>query len=151
MPTKAGFVFEGWYDNAELSGNVVRAPYSSDSKRVLYAKWSSDTVAIDRRSQVDDAKIATCGYGYTLWNGNYSYYSFTPTESKSYKIYTSDSCSTFIYLLDEYGHVIKYVEENGSWKSYEIIPILRCKKLPITIDRKARIFLRLLSGYPMLP
>ena len=115
MPTKAGFVFEGWYDNAELSGNVVRAPYSSDSNRVLYAKWSSDTVAIDRRSQFGDAKIATANSGYTLWNGNYSRYSFTPSESKSYRIYTTGSCSTYIYLLDEDGHVIKYVIENGEY------------------------------------
>jgi uncharacterized repeat protein (TIGR02543 family) len=41
IPTTArdGYVFVGWYDNAELTGEPVKFPYYSSKKLTLYAKW----------------------------------------------------------------------------------------------------------------
>ncbi len=41
FPTTArdGYVFVGWYDNAELTGEPVKFPYYSSEKLTLYAKW----------------------------------------------------------------------------------------------------------------
>lgn len=38
-PVKDGFIFVGWYDNPELTGNPVELPYYSDKKTTLYARW----------------------------------------------------------------------------------------------------------------
>jgi len=39
IPTRSGYLFSGWYDNAELNGYPVSFPYSSEVRTDLYAKW----------------------------------------------------------------------------------------------------------------
>lgn len=38
-PIKDGFMFGGWYDNAEMTGKKLSSPYYSSSDVTLYAKW----------------------------------------------------------------------------------------------------------------
>ena len=38
-PTKEGHIFGGWFDNAELSGDMILTPYYDAEKTTLYAKW----------------------------------------------------------------------------------------------------------------
>lgn len=41
VPTKQGANFAGWYDNAQLEGNPVTAPYTVTGNTTLYAKWAN--------------------------------------------------------------------------------------------------------------
>lgn len=42
-PEKEGFIFKGWYDNAELTGDAVKATNYKPTDNVgLYAKWEID-------------------------------------------------------------------------------------------------------------
>ncbi len=43
-PTKAGYTFAGWYDNADLTGTPVTDDVVLESDKTLYAKWEADTV-----------------------------------------------------------------------------------------------------------
>ncbi len=45
--TKTGYKFEGWYDNAELTGDAVAAIANNVSgKQSFFAKWSANTYAV---------------------------------------------------------------------------------------------------------
>ena len=57
-PTKDGYMFGGWYDNAGLSGNPVSSPYTPTADVTLYASWV-------------DASTITVYYGA---DGNYEEY-----------------------------------------------------------------------------
>lgn len=37
--TRDGYVFAGWYDNADFTGKVLKSPYYSTEKTQLYARW----------------------------------------------------------------------------------------------------------------
>ena len=45
-PTREGYIFGGWFDNAELSGNMVVAPYYDAVKTTLYAKWIDSSTIV---------------------------------------------------------------------------------------------------------
>ena len=42
---KEGFYFEGWFENADLSGTEVSFPYTPSRSLTLYAKWRKDVVS----------------------------------------------------------------------------------------------------------
>ena len=43
-PVKDGYIFDGWYDNADFSGNAVTTPTAN---KVYYAKWTmADTISL---------------------------------------------------------------------------------------------------------
>ncbi len=47
-PTKPGYIFDGWYNNAEFTGNSVDSVTSgSYNDKKFYAKWISDTYTIE--------------------------------------------------------------------------------------------------------
>ncbi len=42
-PMRTGYIFEGWYDNAEFNGTAVTGiPYDSSGDRTFYAKWRNE-------------------------------------------------------------------------------------------------------------
>lgn len=46
LKNREGYTFAGWYDNSSLSGEAVSAPYYSNDKNTLYAKWELDIYTI---------------------------------------------------------------------------------------------------------
>lgn len=53
----SGWVFAGWFDNAELKGDTLTGiPAGTDRDVILYAKWMTD-------EEVIDAKIASAKWG----------------------------------------------------------------------------------------
>lgn len=43
-PTKVGYTFAGWYDNAEFTGSAITDDITLTADTTLYAKWKADTV-----------------------------------------------------------------------------------------------------------
>lgn len=44
IPTREGYTFDGWYDNANLTGSPISGSVTLDKNKTLYAKWEADTV-----------------------------------------------------------------------------------------------------------
>lgn len=86
---REGYIFAGWYDNAECSGNPIAFPYKVTKETILYAKWTpveaaEFTVSFDTHggSTVSDVKCSviekqpeTTRNGYVLlgWYDNAEY------------------------------------------------------------------------------
>ncbi len=69
--TKAGYDFDGWYDNEELSGTAVSQISATDSgAKTYYAKWTPKTVTVTFDPNYNGAetsiKDVTFGGKYTL-------------------------------------------------------------------------------------
>ncbi|WP_333674511.1 InlB B-repeat-containing protein [Streptococcus parasuis] len=43
-PTRQGYTFDGWYDNADFTGSPISDSVTLDKNKTLYAKWKADTV-----------------------------------------------------------------------------------------------------------
>ena len=44
IPTREGYRFDGWYDNANFTGSPISDSVTLDKNKTLYAKWKADTV-----------------------------------------------------------------------------------------------------------
>ena len=101
-----GYVFYGWYENSDFSGTRVSTPYyNQNATTTLYARWlteeeynrillagtSIDYAIVMDQNQLYDVNITT--------GGQRVYFTFTPTETRSYSIEASDSTG------DNYGHL----------------------------------------------
>ncbi|SEI90718.1 InlB B-repeat-containing protein, partial [Streptococcus equinus] len=69
-PTKEGYTFDGWYDNPELTGNVISGDVVLNQNKTLYAKWQADTVSytIAYYKEVYDNSTNTSHYAYDSSN-----------------------------------------------------------------------------------
>ena len=46
-PTKTGYIFEGWYENAGLTGNkITQIAQGSTGNKTFYAKWTANTYTV---------------------------------------------------------------------------------------------------------
>ncbi|MFZ1758133.1 MAG: InlB B-repeat-containing protein [Streptococcus suis] len=43
-PTRQGYTFDGWYDNANFTGSPISGSVTLDKNKTLYAKWTPGTV-----------------------------------------------------------------------------------------------------------
>ena len=43
-PTRDGYAFDGWYDNANFTGSPISDSVTLDKNKTLYAKWKASTV-----------------------------------------------------------------------------------------------------------
>jgi uncharacterized repeat protein (TIGR02543 family) len=118
-PTKSGYTFEGWYDNANFTGTAYTTTYYSTGDTTLYAKWGSTE---------DGTSFATA---YTLlsspvtvnitYGGQYVYYKFTPTTTRTYSFYSSGSYDTFVYLYDASQSLLKSDDDSsGSGRNFKV-------------------------------
>ncbi|HFI0022266.1 TPA: InlB B-repeat-containing protein [Streptococcus suis] len=44
IPTREGYTFDGWYDNANFTGSPISDSVTLDKNKTLYAKWKAGTV-----------------------------------------------------------------------------------------------------------
>ena len=88
-PTKEGYWFGGWYDNAELKGKDIEFYYAK-ADATLYARWFSTEEAYlewwhDGRSE-DRAMNMECDDEVTIEDaGDVVYFTFTAQKSKDYR------------------------------------------------------------------
>lgn len=62
-PTKEGYIFDGWYANADFSGAKV-TKVNADTKGTLYAKWTEKVIIIDENA--DNTTALTSFKGKTV-------------------------------------------------------------------------------------
>lgn len=110
LPTptaRTGYVFYGWYENEDFSGEPVSAPYYNKTSITLYARWltqeeynalmdgtSFEKAIIVRSNQTYDVNITTTEHPMV-------YFKFVPSTSGSYSITASNnSGDNYGYLYD---------------------------------------------------
>ena len=113
IPTRNGFVFAGWYETPECTGEPF--DFTSDiTSQVLYAKW-----------------IAYSGKGVWQVGHNYSvsvssksssndYYAFVPLVSGNITFYSSSSWDTYGFLFDANKTKIAENDDGGSNNNFSI-------------------------------
>lgn len=68
LPTYDGFIFEGWYENEELSGSPIVFPFEITGDMYLYAKWYSVDEGNKELTYVLDSAVD--GYTVTGYKGS---------------------------------------------------------------------------------
>lgn len=126
-PYRPYYVFEGWYDNPELTGNPVKV---IESDCTLYAKWSKQTVTL---TYVIGDVDATIDQPEVLVHVSDSFDLVTPTYDDRYLKfngwYLEPECINLVTKVNEYtnsdlmvyaswteidGYTINYVLNGGS-------------------------------------
>ncbi|MFZ2530843.1 MAG: InlB B-repeat-containing protein [Streptococcus suis] len=66
IPTRKGYEFVDWYDNANFEGNPIKYSVTLDKNKTLYAKWKADTVnyIVAYYREVYDNSTGTTHYVY---------------------------------------------------------------------------------------
>ncbi len=118
-PTRDGFVFSGWYDNAACEGNAVTGFYYNGIVTTLYAKWITldEFNALFAGTSPEYAVDATNGASLTLndaSNGTklYLYFKVVATEDITLTITTVSGTDTVIRIYDDPS------KANGASSSY---------------------------------
>lgn len=116
-----GYVLYGWYETSDFSGKPVSAPYyNKNTSTTLYARWLTEEEydALVDGSSFDLAKRASVGNLYDVnitTGGQYVYFKFTPTETRSYTIEAFDSTGdNYGYLYDDMRNELKHDDDGGS-------------------------------------
>ena len=109
--TRSGYTFLGWSTSSTATsatytnGQTVTNLTSTDGGIItLYAVWKSSGVSLS----VNTSNNATISMG-----GEKKYYTFTPSESGTYVIYSTGSDDTKVYLYNSSGTEITYDDDGG--------------------------------------
>ncbi len=116
IPTRSGYVFAGWYDNAGCGGTPYDFTSQIENDITLYAKW-----------------VSYSGNGVLPLNGSITvsvvskgsstkhYYAFVPLVSGSITIYSGGGLSdTYGYLYDGDKSQLAYDDDSGDGNNFKI-------------------------------
>ena len=116
IPTRSGYLFAGWYDNAGCSGTQYDFTSQIENDITLYAKW-----------------VSYSGNGVLPLNGSITvsvvskgsstkhYYAFVPLVSGSITIYSGGGLSdTYGYLYDGDKSQLAYDDDSGDGNNFKI-------------------------------
>ena len=123
-PTKAGYNFEGWCENSNLSDNPIAAKtsYTFTESKTLYAKWSAKrtTITLDLNGGNTGATKVTATYGETL--PSFTLATRNETNTYQYRLagyYTTKTGGRDIMVIDAEGKLVKsvsgYTDDSGNW------------------------------------
>lgn len=103
-PTRDGYVFGGWYTNADCTGNLYDFTALITSDITLYAKWvkAESSIAVNSNVTV------------TLNGREEQKFTFVPLVSGNVTFTTAGSYDTLGILYDANGNVLKTDDDTGS-------------------------------------
>ena len=105
-PTREGYIFAGWYENASYDGVALSGKYYNHQNTTLYAKWMSTSEYQDYMKGRDfENAIAITNSANVVIDevGESVYFKFVPTTSGVYKIYSEGTYDTYgcVYNSDK--------------------------------------------------
>lgn len=122
-PYKEGYIFAGWYTDADLTQKVTSSTYHSTTEHTLYAKWitlaecfaSATELKLDEQKRVD-----------ITVQGQQAYFVFTPEESGWYAfcaddIEESDYSDTYGYLYGSDFGLLDSDDDSGNSAHFQIV------------------------------
>ncbi len=124
-PTKTGYTFEGWFDNASFSGSeIIQIVTGSTGNKTLYAKWTAETYTLTfdaaGGSGADTPRVVTYGQAIgAITEPTKTGYSLDRWEIGGVAItggtiwnYTSDQTATAVWSVNNY--TITYNLDGGT-------------------------------------
>ncbi len=113
-PSRSGYIFDGWYNGEQ---RVESGAWQIASDVTLTPKWKEggltfDTAYILMNGESLPAVIDTAG--------EYVYFKFTATESKTYTFQSSGGYDTYGYLYDADQTQIQYNDDEGDNNNFKI-------------------------------
>lgn len=104
VPTRAGYVFGGWYASADCAGNLYDFTALITADTTLYAKWvkADNSITVNTNTSV------------TLNGREEQKFTFVPLVSGNVTFTTTGSYDTLGILYDENGNVLKTDDDTGS-------------------------------------
>lgn len=113
VPTRTGYTFLGW-STSSSSTSATYQPGSSitiSTNTTLYAVWKNGSTALTVNSS-HNAVISTAG--------EKKYYTFTPSESGTYVIYSTGSSDTKVYLYNSSGGELTSNDDGGTGGNFRL-------------------------------
>ena len=111
IPQRSGYLFGGWYQSEDCTGNAYDFTSSVRSDITLYAKWiETDNTVIEIGDSVS-VSIA----GTTL-----HYYDFVPLVSGDISVTTTGAVDTFGYLYDGDGTLLRSNDDGSDGGNFLI-------------------------------
>ena len=129
LPTptaRTGYVFYGWYENEDFSGEPVSAPYYNKNGATLYARWltQEEYDAIPDGTSFEKALVAELNQTYDVnitTIGQRVYFRFVPTASGSYSITASNnSGDNYGYLYDSSRKELAHDDDSAGGRNFKI-------------------------------
>ena len=129
LPTptaRPGYVFYGWYENKDFSGEPVSAPYYNQTSITLYARWltQEEYNALMDGTSFEKAFVAERGQTYDVnitRGGQKVYFKFVPETSGSYSITASNSDGdNYGYLYDSSRKELAHDDDSAGGRNFKI-------------------------------
>ncbi len=113
QPTRSGYTFLGWSTNSDATTVTYESgdSYTINGDRTLYAVWERSHLTLT----VNGSHTATISTG-----GREVQYSFTPVLSGTYRIYSTGSYDTRVYVYDENGNQIASDDDSGDNRNFSL-------------------------------
>lgn len=108
-PSRNGYTYLGWNTTSSATNGVKALTPNSNS--TYYAIWSSDATTLSVNSS-NNAIISTAG--------EMKYYTFTPTSTGTYVIYSTCSNDTKVYLYNSSGSEITSNDDGGEGNNFRL-------------------------------
>ncbi len=111
VPTRNGYIFAGWYDNAACTGNLYDFTALITKDITLYAKWveSASSVSMNGTANV------------TLNGKEEQRFTFVPLVSGNVTLTTTGSYDTLGILYDEAGNLLSQDDDTGTDDNFQIV------------------------------
>lgn len=112
-PTRIGYIFVGWGTSAgdTTVDYYAGGTYTQNSAITLYAIWKATSTTLTANSS-NDAVISS--------GGEMKYYTFTPSTSGKYVIYSTSSEDTKVYLYNLAGTELTYDDDSGENRNFRL-------------------------------
>ena len=111
IPERSGYLFGGWYQTEDCTGNAYDFTSSVRSDITLYAKW----IEISNTAITIGDSVSVSIVGTTL-----HYYDFVPLASGDVSITTTGTVDTFGYLYDGDGTLLRSNDDGSDGGNFLI-------------------------------
>ena len=139
-PSVSGKYFWGWYDNAELTGNIIEFPYVGEST-TFYARFENEQIQ-DGKTQ-DTAYVLTVG-SYIPVNitkpGQTVYFKYTVEKEQAYTFKSRGDCDTIgkIYYMRNVVSILREetvatADTGGSGENFSMTETLTTRTYYFTV------------------
>ena len=111
IPQRSGYMFGGWYQSEDCTGNAYDFTSSVRSDITLYAKW----IEISNTAITIGDSVSVSVEGTTL-----HYYDFVPLVSGDISVTTTGTVDTFGYLYDGDGTLLRSNDDGSDGTNFLI-------------------------------
>lgn len=113
VPTRNGYEFLGWSTSSTATSATYSAggSFTTNANTTLYAVWKQTTNSLT----VNSSNNAVISNG-----GGMAYYTFTPSSTGKYVIYSTSDTDTKVYLYNSSGTQLSSDDDGGDGQNFRL-------------------------------